>query len=443
MRLNTLPHPVALTHEGAPAKRLAPMAMLRRSVCSAMLWEKEFYEDGQEIADRVKGLGYQVSMLELAELAIEVREVHKLRHMPLLLLSVLASRGSGHAIVSDAISRVIKRPDEMGELLVTFADLNGVKPSELKTVFPAQMKKGLATALTKFDAYQLAKYNREVPVTIKDVLRLVHPRPRDEAQSALWKSLLEDRLEPPDTWEVALSGGADKRETFERLLRENKLGYLALLRNLRGMTQVDVDLDLVKQAILARRGASNVLPFRYVAASRACPQLEPELDQALMAAVKELEPLSGRTIVLVDVSGSMRAPLSRKSDMERMDAAGALASIVNGNLRVFSFSENTVEVPHRTGMAGVEAVVTSQPHFGTYLGDAVGTVNQLPHDRLIVITDEQSHDPVPDPVAERAYMINVASSRNGVGYGRWTHVDGFSENVLRFIYEYEKEFISA
>ena len=60
-------------------------------------------------------------------------------------------------------------------------------------------------------------------------------------------------------------------------------------------------------------------------------------------------------------------------------------------------------------------------------------LNAIAHDRLIVVTDEQSHDRVVDPVAPRAYLINVASYRNGVGYGRWTHVDGFSEGILRYI----------
>ena len=65
-------------------------------------------------------------------------------------------------------------------------------------------------------------------------------------------------------------------------------------------------------------------------------------------------------------------------------------------------------------------------------------VNALPHDRLIVVTDEQSHDTVADPRAGKAYMVNVASARNGVGYGRWTHIDGFSEAVLGFIREHER-----
>jgi 60 kDa SS-A/Ro ribonucleoprotein len=101
---------------------------------------------------------------------------------------------------------------------------------------------------------------------------------------------------------------------------------------------------------------------------------------------------------------------------------------------VFTFSDRLVEVPPRRGMSGVAAVINSQPHGSTRLGEAV---RALPaHDRLIVVTDEQSHDSVPNPAA-RGYMINVASAKNGVGYGAWTHLDGFSENVLRFIHETE------
>jgi hypothetical protein len=88
-------------------------------------------------------------------------------------------------------------------------------------------------------------------------------------------------------------------------------------------------------------------------------------------------------------------------------------------------------------MAGVDAVIRSQPHHATYLGDAVAQMNRLPHDRLIVITDEQSHDLVGSPVARHAYMINVASAKNGVGYGDWTRIDGFSENALAFIHAHE------
>jgi hypothetical protein len=432
MRLNIFaPRPAAVTHEGAPAVELSAEQKLRRSVLACLLWEDEFYEDGQAIADRIAALAADVDPKALAALAVEARERSNLRHAPLLLLAALTRTGSGSSLVADTIEKVVRRADELSELVAIYWR-GGKRP------LSKQMKLGLARALAKFDAYQLAKYDRDGPVKLRDVLFLVHAKPKDEAQVALWKQLAERALPSPDTWEVALSAGADKRETFERMLRERKLGYLALLRNLRNMSEAGVDEALVREAILARRGAERVLPFRYVAAARAAPRYEPWLDQALSEAVLQDAVLEGRTTVLVDVSGSMGARLSARSDLTRMDAAATLASIVPGDVRVFTFSNGVVEVPARRGMAGVDSVIRSQPHGATYLGAAVERVNRERHDRLIVVTDEQSHDPVPDPVAKWAYMVNVASARNGIGYGRWTHIDGFSEAVLGFIREHER-----
>lgn len=422
------------THGGSPAfPHATPIQQLRRSVLSCLLWESEFYEDGKTIGNRIAELAATVTPEQLAELAIEARTVQSLRHVPLLLAVELAKRGG--PLVSATIPQVILRADEVAEFLTLYWR-NG------KTPIAKQVKKGLAAALTKFDAYQLAKYDREKTIRLRDVLFMVHAKPKDEAQAAIWKQLVDGTLPSPDTWEVALSGGADKRETFERLIRENNMGYLALLRNLRGMLEAGVDSGLIRDAILARKGAQRVLPFRYVAAARAAPQLEPAIDQALSEAIAGMPVLSGKTAILVDVSGSMNDKLSARSDLTRMDAAAALASLIHGDVRVFTFSDRVVEVPPRRGMAGVDAILKSQPHSSTALAEAVNAVNkQVAHDRIIVITDEQatSFQRVPDPVAAKAYMINVASNKNGVGYGKWTHIDGFSEGVLRWIAEVERD----
>lgn len=426
------------THEGAPAwGHQTPIQRLRRSVLSCLLWESEFYEDGESIAKRIQEAARACKPTDLAALAVEARSKYNLRHVPLLLLSVLAGTTKG-ALVSEVIEQTIQRADELAELLAVYAKVNGVTPDKVKKKLSAQMKKGLAKAFKKFDAYQLGKYNRDNTVKLRDVLFLCHAKPRDEEQAVVWKQLVNGTLPSPDTWEVSLSAGANKAEVFTRLLQESKLGYLALLRNLRNMTEAGVDIGLIKDAILARKGAGRVLPFRYIAAARACPQLERELDSALLASLTELPELPGTTLVLVDVSGSMDYRLSTKSDLTRIDAGTTLASIVRAeHLRVFTFSESLVEVPPRSGMAGVQTILQSQTHNGTYLGRAVAELNTIKHDRIIVVTDEQSHDRVPEPVAKRAYMINVGSYKNGVGYGRWTHINGFSENVLRFIYEIE------
>ena len=432
MRLNAAVNiPKIYTHEGAVAKHISPEQQLRRSVLSCLLWDREFYEDGKQIADRILEESANCSKEVVASLAVEARNVHGLRHAPLLLLTDLIRRGGDG--VADAVANTIRRADEMAELVAIYWR-NGKKP------LSKQMKLGLAKAFGKFSEYQLAKYDRDGVVKMRDVLFLTHPKPKDTEQEALFKRVAERQLVTPDTWEVQLSGGADKKETFERLIREGKLGYLAVLRNLRNMMEAGCDRELVANAIVARKGAELVFPFRYVAAARACPQMEPVIDQALCEAIACGPRLSGLTAVLVDVSGSMDVQMSAKSDMRRIDAAAALASVINGDLRVFSFSERVQEVPARRGMAGVDAVIRSQPHSGTYLGAAVAAINQnVKHDRLIVITDEQSADRVPDPIAKSAYMINVASNKNGVGYGKWTHLDGFSEGIIRYIAEVEND----
>jgi 60 kDa SS-A/Ro ribonucleoprotein len=108
-----------------------------------------------------------------------------------------------------------------------------------------------------------------------------------------------------------------------------------------------------------------------------------------------------------------------------------LAREVCDVVEIFTFSNEVVKVPPRRGFALRDAIVASQPHGGTYLGKAVTQIDRK-GDRLIVFTDEQSHDKVPEP-AGQDYMVNVASYQHGVGNGPWRRVDGFSEAVIAWI----------
>jgi TROVE domain-containing protein len=418
----------ARTHEGAPARNISPELQLRRSVLACLLWESQFYEEGVEIAGRIAELVPKVEAEKVAALAIEGRERMKLRHTPLLLVREMARHKTHRALVSETLARIIQRADELAEFVAIYWKDGRVRLS-------GQVKKGLAAAFPKFDEYQLAKYDRGGPITLRDVLFLCHAKPRDQVQADVWKKLVSGSLTTPDTWEVALSSGADKREAWERLLREQKLGALALLRNLRNMREAGVDESLVLSA-LGSMNTARVLPFRFLAAARYAPQWEEVLEQAMLKCVAETEKLPGKTIVLVDVSGSMTAPLSRRSEMQRTDAAYGLAVLLREiaeKVAVYSFSDNLVEVPARRGFALRDAIDASQRHNSTQLGNAVEKLNGNEKcDRLIVITDEQAHDRVPAP-SGKGYLINVASYKNGVGYGKWMHIDGWSETVIEYI----------
>lgn len=427
-RLNLNLNFLKRTHEGAPARNISPELQLRRSVLTCLLWEDQFYEDGVEISGRIAELVPRVAAEKVAALAVEAREAMKLRHAPLLLVREMARLKTHRSLVAETLARVIQRADELGEFVAIYW-------KDGKVPLSGQVKKGLAAAFPKFDEYQLAKYDRSGPIKLRDVLFLSHAKPRDEAQAEVWKRLIAGTLATPDTWEVALSSGADKREAWERLLREQKLGALALLRNLRNLKDAQVEEALVLSA-LDSMNAKRVLPFRFLAAARYAPQWEESLEKAMFRSVAEVEKLPGKTVVLVDVSGSMTAPLSRRSEMLRTDAAYGLAVLlreIGEKVAVYSFSDWLKEVPARRGFALRDAIDQSQKHNSTMLGQAVEDLNRKEKfDRLIVITDEQSHDQVPPPRG-RGYMINVASAKNGVGYGKWTHIDGWSESVIEYI----------
>jgi 60 kDa SS-A/Ro ribonucleoprotein len=210
------------------------------------------------------------------------------------------------------------------------------------------------------------------------------------------------------------------------------------------MEESGVDRALVKVAIEARKGAGRVLPFRFLTAARAAPSFEPALDVAMKDAIAEMPQMPGRTVVCVDTSGSMYQALSARSSVTRGDAAAALGSMINGDVRMIAFGSGAVEIPARRGMAGVDAVRSAQGivGHGTNIPAAVELAETIGYDRLIVITDEQTVGRVLAPKG-KGYMINVASARNGVGYGPWVHIDGFSENTLKFILELEGAEVSA
>lgn len=426
------------THEGAKAYIIGPDRMLRRSVMAHMLWENEFYEDGKEVSGRIRDLVPHVAPETVAAYAVEAREKMKLRHVPLFLVREMARVKSHRHLVAKTLERVIQRADELAEFLSMYWKTD---PKGTQAPLAAQVKKGLAKAFAKFGGFQLAKYNRDGAVKLRDVLFLSHAKPVNDRQAEAWKHLVEGTLPVPDTWETALSAGSDKKETFTRLIKEKKLGALALLRNLRNMQQAGVDMDVI-QAGLDDMDVDRVLPFRFITAARYAPRLEQHLETAMFRCLETQEKLPGRTVILVDVSGSMDAALSDKSEATRVDVAAGLAILLReicDVVDVVTFSDRAVAIPPRRGFALRDAIHNSQTHNGTQLGAAVRVVNEkLKYDRIIVITDEQSHDTVPVPKG-RGYVINVASYRNGVGYGPWTHIDGWSEAVVDYIREYEKQ----
>lgn len=416
---------------GVRVPKLEPETQLRRLVLASMLWEKQFYLDGVSHADLVKALVAKLDPQVVGNLALEARGKFKLRHIPLLLTRELARVGN---LKAEVLDKVIQRADEMSEFLALYWKEGRVPVSN-------QVKKGLAKAFSKFNEYELAKWDKNsAAVSLRDVLFLSHAKPKSPEQAALFQRVANNQLATPLTWETELSAGKDKALTFMHLMAHNKLGALAFLRNLRNMVQSGVDEQTIRNYAEVVN-VDKVLPFRYIAAARIVPQLEDMLEAMMLRSLKTLDKLPGKTTLLVDVSGSMfGTKISAKSDLDRFDAAAALAVLckeVCEKVEIYTFSDNAVRVAPRSGFALRDALDRSQPHCGTRLARALDQVGS-DQDRIIVFTDEQSYDR-PNAPKTRGYIVNVAGYENGVNHGEWTTVTGFSESVIDYIRELERQ----
>lgn len=461
---------------GNQTRELTAYEKLQRSAINCLLWEDTFYEDGESIADRIKEYMEQVTPEQARSVLKEAKVNNKLRHMPLFLLVNMAKNGY---LTAEDVANTITRVDDMSELLSLYwstdwKDSAGHTVKNKHTV-PKSIVKGIQKALPKFDEYQLAKYRGDrYDVSLKTVIKMTHPKPENAEMEALWGRAINGNLATPDTWEVGLTNchtPAEKKEFWTRMLTEktekgfNKLGALALIRNLRNMQSVNVDEDNIRSA-LGSASMSKILPFQLVTAARYAPQLEDVLETKLLESIDSMEKLEGDTVVLLDTSGSMRSPLSGKGETTCQDVAASMGAIIRGVCNksiIYTFQEDIQVVPSgRKGFALIDCVRRA-PSGGTSVIDCTNDAIRLYKEshngkypaRVIVVTDEQTNsdgtgrswrrgttvklDNLPSNC--NGYIINVGTYENGVGYNNscnYVHINGWSENVLKYISAYEK-----
>lgn len=438
---------------GARAAKQNAEALLRRSVMSCLLWEDIAYTSGDCVAKQISDLIPQVDPQIVSEIAVEARFKQKLRHVPLFIVREMARHATHKALVRRTLREIIHRPDELAEFLAIYWKDKKNAP------LASSVKRGLADAFQKFDEYQLAKWNRPDSIKLRDVLFLVHAKPKDEVQAAVWKRLVDNDLATPDTWEVGLSAAkseTDKRRVWEGLIERNKLGAVAVLKNLRNMQQVGVPRHMITMAI-EQANPTMLLPINFLAARNAAPDFTRSIESLMFKCAAEWPKLPGWTIFVVDVSGSMDTRLSFKSEYTRASAAAAMAILaaeVCENIIVYATAGNDGTHVHATKKV--------QPHRGFALADEIlrdrlggggiftrqcleyiqGKESEAP-DRIIVFSDSADCDYYnrrnPKPFGKHNYIVDVSCEKHGVAYdGIWNaEISGWSEHFLRFIASYE------
>jgi 60 kDa SS-A/Ro ribonucleoprotein len=421
-------------------------ALLRRSVMANLLWEDLFYEDGVSVVDNIAALIPQVAPETVTVIAVEARTRQKLRHVPLLIAREMARIPTHRQYVGSLLPQIILRADELAEFLAIYW-------KEGKCPLSKQVKTGLARAFDRFDAYQLAKYNRDYAVKLRDVMFMVHPKPA-QGKEELYKQVAEDTLPTPDTWEVALSAGANKRDTWTRLIREKKLGALAFVRNLRNMEEADVPEPVIVEGFNSI-DPRWLLPLNYFAAAKASPRWTRELEGLMLRGFDQAAKLPGRTVFVVDVSGSMDKPVSERSHFNRLEVAAAMTVMAYAmceHVELWATAGNDDARVHATkpikpirGFALAERVRNARNDLGRggiftrQCLEYIQSRTAEPVDRIIVFSDSQDCDVpgsgLPKPFGVRNYVVDVSAHQHGVNYkGLWTaEVSGWSEHFLTYI----------
>jgi 60 kDa SS-A/Ro ribonucleoprotein len=339
---------VTTNHVGAKAFKMTPEMALYSAVATSTLSDS-YYEKAGEHLTRLQTLIGQNDPEFVAKLAVYAREQMYMRSVPLVLAIELAKNSTGNNLVSRTLTRTIQRADELTEALA-FYQVSNERTSGAKKLnrLSKQVQKGLAGAFNKFDEYQFAKYNRkDTTVKLRDALFLVHPKAINGDKQAIFDKIATDTLATPYTWEVELSVlGQQKFEDpnqraqafaakWEDLVMSNKLGYMAILRNLRNILTdgSDAAFEVALETIEDKHKVlkSKQLPFRFLSAYAEIEKLKTAdnsvensdikqnksdltkitkalqaIEKAVIYSVDNLPNIGGKTLILSDNSGSMR-----------------------------------------------------------------------------------------------------------------------------------------
>ena len=465
---------VTVNHEGGLAFRVDEKMELYLRSAASLFGEPKFYTDGEDENEVLRLVG-EVAKTDPAfplKLASYCRNEMYLRSTSIALL-VESCAYPSKQFVRSYTPDIIKRADELTETMAFYKMRNGdIGDKTKKGMLSNPLKRGLADAFHNFNEHQLAKYDRDGDVKLKDVLKVVHPKPQSPAEEALFKRVLTRTLAIPETWETHISKFGSNKESWETILP--KMPFMARLRNLRNFLQKDVDVAPVIKMLKDEKAVrkSKQFPYRFLSAykeiqeveSKQAPSVLGALETALELSVANVPHLKGTTFITSDNSGSMRDTMSERSKMTRIEVGGLMAAMSNkfcDDAVCSVFGENFAVVnlnPKDSILTNSQKLAGKGVGHNTNAWKAIDYLNRqkLKVDRVILFSDEQCYD-------DRGYGESLAAQwqkyRSAVnpkaimysidlaGYGTSQFpqdanvclLAGWSDRVLQFIPAYEQK----
>lgn len=375
------------------------------AVLSSFLQDK-FYESTDEQIDRLRRLIREIPDKQfIAKVAIFARNEFGMRSVSHLIAGELVLQVKNEPWVKNAIFHVVRRPDDILEIVAYY--FNITRNVGYKKGLSACLRKGIQLSLAKFDEYQLAKYQgSNSNVKMIDILNLVHPKPNDFNKN-IFEKLIENKLKSKDTWESEISnaGQADDEETIAelktaawgKLILEKRIGYFALLKNLRNIIQdcpdsVDAAIELLINANRIKK--SLVLPFRYIKAIEQIEKVRSEHSKKVIIALNQAAEISlcnvprfeGSTLVALDISGSMAGlPITIGSLF-----SAALIKNNNADLMLFSETARYHVLNAQDSLLSLAHIIKSKATYGGTNFHSIFLGSTIKYTRIIILSDMQA-----------------------------------------------------
>jgi 60 kDa SS-A/Ro ribonucleoprotein len=357
----------------------------------------QFYQKAPQAFERLKQLLASIHPKFAAQAIVYARKQFGMRSVSHIASVELAKYISGELWAKNFYEQVVHRPDDMVEI-TAYVQSQGFK-------LTGAMKRGFAKAFDKFDAYQLGKYRCEdKKVKLVDVVNTVHPEPIERNSEAL-KALVNNTLKSEGTWESELSkagqsGEGDfKKDVWVKLINDRKLGYTALLRNLRNIsTQAPEALDaallqLTNEAFIKK---SLIMPVQYLKAFDALQGLPAQqynkmavaINQAMETSLSNVPKFTGETLLVLDVSGSMTSGIPGKRPCDI--AAPFAATLLKANRCDFMMFSTAAQYVNINTMDSLTTIINNLRFGGggTNFPSIFETANKK-YDRVIILSDMQ------------------------------------------------------
>ena len=328
-KTKTVAVPNASTYEGGAAFSKTLEEDWLNNLFSNML-ENRFYESGDEQINRYINLTSQ--MLEkygpkfVGRAAYFARNTLGMRSISQLTAAMLNSQNFDGK--RDFYAKYMKRPDDVSEIFAIL-DALGEKRSHA-------LVRGAADYLSSLDAYTMDKYAmRNKDWSMIDLINVCHPK------SAVVDKFYNGQLEHAGTWEQKISASKseeEKSQNWRELVESGKLGYLALIRNLNNIFAANVSEDWIERYLVPQLTnqdkihKSLVFPYQIYTAYKNLKVREVNtvfaLNKAFRTSVDNIPGLDGRSLVVLDVSGSMEDRVSGNSNMTIKEVCACYAAAI-------------------------------------------------------------------------------------------------------------------